>query len=219
MSKHPKIETVVTMPKISKNQTGRGRPSKVDDHLHRLRKLGLFDVNEAKKSGVPQQTLSRLVAAGQILRLTRDLYRHPETEIDPATEDFAVACAKFGPRSAIGGLTALFHYHLTDQAPQQIWILVPPNRTTTDSQYRCMRVKTKHSAGVETHETYRVVSIERAVAEGLRFATKLGVETAIRAARNAFKQKLTTPAKVLKTARELKIESFVMKHWEAITVE
>ena len=82
-----------------------------------------------------------------------------------------------------------------------------------------MRVKTKHSAGVETHETYRVVSIERAVAEGLRFATKIGVETAIRAARNAFKQKLTTPAKVLKTARELKIESFVMKYWEAITVE
>ena len=82
-----------------------------------------------------------------------------------------------------------------------------------------MRIKTKLSVGVDTHETYRVVSVERAVAEGLRFATKIGVETAIRAARNAFKQKLTTPAKVLKTARELKIEPFVIKHWEAITVE
>lgn len=207
------------MRKVAKNQASRGRPSKTDVHLHRLRQLGLFDVNEAKNSGVPQQTLSRLVAAGQILRLTRDLYRHPETEIDPATEDFAIACAKFGPRSVIGGLTALYHYHLTEQAPQQIWILVPPNKTTTDTNYRCMRVKTNFNMGVETHETYRIVSIERAIAEGLRFATKIGVETAIRAARNAFKQKLTTPAKVLRTARELKIESFVMKLWEAITVE
>jgi predicted transcriptional regulator of viral defense system len=217
--KHPKMDMGITMPKITKNQTARGRPSKADDHLHRLRRLGLFNASQAKKSGVPQQTLSRLVAAGQILRLTRDLYRHPETEIDPATEDFSIACAKFGPQSAIGGLTALYHYHLTDQAPQQIWILVPPNRTTNDSQYRCMRVKAKFGTGVETHETYRVVSIERAVAEGLRFATKIGTETAIRAARNAFKQKLTTSAKVLKMARELKIERFVMKHWEAITVE
>ena len=57
------------------------------------------------------------------------------------------------------------------------------------------------------------------MAEGLRFVTKIGVEISIRAARNAFEQNLTTPAKVVKTARELKIELFVMKHWEAITVE
>ena len=69
------------------------------------------------------------------------------------------------------------------------------------------------------YDYYRIVSIERAIAEGLKFAAKIGVETAIRAARNAFKQKLTTPAKVLKTARELKLDSFLMKYWEAITVE
>jgi hypothetical protein len=207
------------MQKPLENKPSRGRPSKAGDHLHRLRKLGLFDLKLAKKSGVPQQTLSRLVAAGQIVRLARDLYHHPETEIDPATEDFAIACAKFGPKSAIGGLTALFHYRLTDQAPQQIWILVPPNKTTTDTRYRCMRVKTKLNAGVESFGTFRMVSIERAVAEGLRFATKIGAETAISVARSAFRQKLTTPAKVLKLARELEIDSFVMKYWEAITVE
>lgn len=196
---HPKIYMGVFMLKTSKSRSKRGRPSKADDQLYRLRKLGLFDLDLAKKSGIPQQTLSRLVATGQILRITRDLYRHPETQIDPATEDFAVACAKFGPHSVIGGLTALFHYNLTDQPPQQIWILVPPSRSSIDRLYRCMRVKTMLSSNIKTHKTYRIVTVERAVAEGLRFATKIGLETAIRAARIAFKEKLTNPTKVLKT--------------------
>lgn len=195
-----------------------GRPSKTSAYLKQLEGLGLFHLQDAKRAGVPQQTLSRLVADEQIIRVDQDLYRHPDADIDPETEDFAVACAKFGPKSAIGGLTALFHYHLTDQAPQQIWIVVPPQKETKDTRYRCLRTKTLLDVGIERHPTFRIVTVERAVAEGFRFATKIGLETALKAARAAFKDKLTKPDKVMRIARELGIENYVLKYWEAIIV-
>jgi len=207
------------MKKVNKKTETRGRPSKAPSYLIKLRRLGIFRLKDARKAGIPQQTLSRLVADDKIIRIEQGLYRHPDTEIDPATEDFTVACANFGGEAAVGGLTALFQYHLTIQAPQQIWLIVPPEKYTRDTRYRCIRTKTSLNIGIVKHSTYRIVTIERAIAEGFRFATKIGLETAIGAARTAFRDKLTTPAKLLNMARRLEIDTYVKKHWEAITVE
>lgn len=206
------------MAKLKKQKHTVGRPSKADDYVRLLKSLGLFCLDDAKKAGIPQQTLSRLVAEGSIIRLSQNLYRHPDAAIDPATEDFVIACAKFGDDSAIGGLTALFHYGLLEQVPQQIWIVVPPEKYSRDPFYRCMRTKKSHVVGVRDHDGYRMVTPERAIAEGFYYSTKIGLETMIRAARIAFKRKLTTPAKVLKIAKELGMEKTIFKNWEALTV-
>ena len=52
---------------------------------------------------------------------------------DPRTFQWNVACARFGPRSLIGGMTALFHYHLIPQVPNQVWVVVPPEKKSTKS--------------------------------------------------------------------------------------
>ena len=88
--------------------------------------MGPFTAEQAKKeAGISQPTLSRWVKEGLIHRIARGLYVHPKTKIAPETFDFIIACAKFAPKSAIGGLTALYHYGLTYQPPGQIWVLVP----------------------------------------------------------------------------------------------
>ena len=187
--------------------------------LKRLKPLGIFRLSDARKVGVPRQSLARLVEAGEVIHLERDLYRHPDAGIDPAIEDFAVACASFGANAVIGGLSALFYHHLSDQAPKQIWVLVSPQKLSRIPRYRCMRTKTSLNIGIEDHGIFRITNIERSIAEAFRYATKIGLETAVRAARMAMKSKLTTPTKILRLARELDFESFVMKHWEAISVE
>ena len=207
------------MPRIKAQYRAPGRPLKSPSHLTRLEPLGIFRLSDARKAGVPRQSLARLVDAGEIIHLEHDLYRHPDAGIDPAIEDFAVACARFGPGTVIGGLSALFHHHLSDQAPKQIWVLVPPQKLSRSPRYRCLRTKTSLSIGIEDHVIFRITDVERSIAEAFRYATKLGLETAVRAARMAMKSKLTTPTKILRRARELKLESFVMKHWEAISIE
>ena len=196
-----------------------GRPTKEDEHLARLIGLGLFSLSAAKLAGVSQSSLSRLVDAGKVLRLERNLYRHPDADVDPETEDYAVACSKFGPKSVLGAMTALQYHALTDQVPQQIWVLVPPERWRSGDRYRCIRTKTPLDIGIEDHYLYRITGVERTLAEAFRYATKIGLETAIRAARIANQNGVTTPAKIMTMARKLGYESHVMKHWEAIVVE
>jgi predicted transcriptional regulator of viral defense system len=169
-----------------------------------------------KHLGVSQATLSRLVKDESIIRLGFGLYSHPDCNISPKEIDFAVACARFGPKSAIGGLSALFHYGLTDQPPSQVWIIAPPQKSDHNKFYRSIRTKTSPKEGINEFEFYRMTNIERTLIEALRFGTKIGLRVAINAVRKALQRKLTTEKKLGEMATKLKLRSVLEKHWEAI---
>lgn len=169
-----------------------------------------------KHLGVSQSTLSRLVKSESIRRLDYGLYTHPDCNIPPQEIDFAVACAKFGPKSAIGGLTALFHYGLTDQPPAQVWIVTPPQKSDHNQFYRALRTKTSAKEGIDKFEFYRMTNIERTIVDALHFNTKIGIRTAVNAARKALRQNLTTEVKIGQMATKLKLRSVLEKYWEMI---
>ena len=182
-----------------------------------LKPLGLFDSKEAiEKAGISQPTLSRWVKRGEILRAGRGLYFHPKSKVKSDILDFAVACYKFGPTSAIGGLTALFHYQLIEQVPRQIWVMVPPNRPDRNKLYRCLRTKTSLAHGIDTFDSYRITNMERTLVEAFKFASKIGPRIAIQATRKALKENRTTEKKLGEMAKKLKLESAFQKYWEAI---
>lgn len=117
------------------------------------------------------------------------IYVHPKADISPETAGFQIAQSKFGEKSAIGGMTALFHYRLIEEVPTQTWVIVPPSVWTKENGYRLMRTKSDLKTGIETKKGYRIVSIERALLEGLKFSSKIGKSTAIKAVRTAIKNK------------------------------
>ncbi len=180
-----------------------------------LIQLGLFDLREAAKLGIAQQDLSRLTAGGVLIRAGRGVYFHRDAKITDDVE-FKLACLKFGPKSVIGGLSALSHYNLIEQVPEQTWVLVPPTVQTKSSRYRLTRTKADLTIGVVETSGYRILIIERALLEGLRLATKIGERTAIGAVRKAFAQKLTTEGKLGRMAQELGLMPTVTKFSEAI---
>ena len=181
-----------------------------------LKKLGIFNVLRAKKARVSQPTLSRWVKNGIIQRIGRGLYLHPDARVDAETIDFVVACEKFGPTAAIGGMTALFHYGLIEQVPTQIWVMTPPERINHDSRYRCLRTKTSSQIGIMQEDHFRITSIERTLIEALKFGTKIGERIALQATRKALQEGLTTEVKLGKMATKLKLKSVLEKHWESI---
>jgi predicted transcriptional regulator of viral defense system len=182
-----------------------------------IKSLGIATAQQIqKKLGVSQPTLSRWVKSGQLIKLSHGFYVHPKFEIPPESLEFAIACAKFGPQSAIGGLTALFHYGLTDQPPAEVWMVVPPLKAYSSSQYRTLRTKTSLKLGIDTFKFYRIVTIERAIVEALKFSTKIGQRTAINATRTALREGKTTEKKLGEMAKKLKLRSFFEKYWESI---
>lgn len=183
----------------------------------KLKKIGLFSLAQAKELGIEQPHLSRLVKKGVFQRVARGFYLHPRAKISSDAIEFQIACAKFGPESAIAGLSALFHYQLIEQVPTKIWILVPPQVRSKERGYRLMRTKSDPKVGVLSKRGFNIVSLERALIEGLKFSSKIGERTALRAVRTALASKQTTEVKIGKMAKDLGLQKVLAKYFEAIT--
>ena len=180
-----------------------------------IRKSGVFTLAQGKEIGLSQQDISRLVAAKDLKRVGRGIYLHPDAKLDRDV-GFQIASTKFGPEAAIGGLSALYHYNLAEQVPGQVWVLVTPEKRTRIRGYKLIRTKTRLDREIVTEKGYRIVTLERAVLEGLKLMTKIGERTAIKAARESLARRQTTEMKLAKAAKELGLESVLAKRLEVI---
>ncbi|MCB0307753.1 MAG: AbiEi antitoxin N-terminal domain-containing protein [Bdellovibrionales bacterium] len=191
----------------------------IDSIPNSLKTQGLLTAQKLRnRLGVSQPTLSRLVKSGSLRRFSHGLYAHPDCAVPPEEIDFAVACARFAPTSAIGGLSALFHYGLLDQPPHQIWVVILPQKSDHNDFYRTLRTKTSPKYGIDVFKFYRMTNIERTLLEALKFAPKIGPRIAISAARMALQKGLTTEKKLGEMAKKLKLKSVLEKYWEAIVI-
>lgn len=180
-----------------------------------IKKLGVFTLAQGKSAGISQQDISRLVATKDLVRIGRGIYLHPKASLDKDV-GFQIAYSKFGPGSAIGGLSALSHYNLAEQVPGEIWVMVSPEKRTRETGYKLIRTKTRLDKQIVDEKGYRIVTVERAVLEALKFITKIGERTAIKAARETLARRQTTEMKLARAARELGLESVLAKHLEVI---
>lgn len=186
--------------------------------LSKLRAAGIFHLADARKAGITRPSLMRLVEAGAIEHLGHDLYKHPSVDLDPIQESFAVACHALGKRAVVSGLSALAYYNLTEQVPSRIWLLVPYATKSRTSVYRCIRTKTDLTIGIDQQKHFRITNIERTIVEALHYSTKIGLETALKAALQAVKKRRTTATRILDQAYQLGLEKFITRHWEAINM-
>ena len=187
----------------------------------KLQSMGLFKPDEVqKKIGISQSTLSRWVDKGFITHVSRGLYIHPESPVLPEYLDFAIACSHFGFKSAIGGLSALFYYGLIEQAPEQVWLIVPPSRKDESIQkkYKCLRTHTPLTIGINKKKYFKITNIERTLLEAMKFATKIGQRTAISSTRKALRKGLTNEKKLARMSSRLKMKNVLEKYWEAIVI-
>lgn len=143
----------------------------------KLKKLGIFTLTQAKELGISQQSLSKLVKQEKIKRLERGIYLHPKANLI-REYDFQIACAKLDPDAVVGGLSALFYYNLCERVPKQTWVLVPPHKITSDRSYRLIRTQVPLHKSIVVGNGYKVASIERAIMEGFKLASKIGERTA-----------------------------------------
>lgn len=184
-----------------------------------LKHLGIFRTGDAVRAGISQPTLSRLVASRRIVRLEHGIYLHPDAKIEPDEVDLAIACLRFGPDSAISGLTSLFRYGLIEQVPDRIWVVICPNLKSANPLYRCLRSIHNPNIGIEKHEFYQMANIERSVIEAISYGTKIGLQTAISAARRALREDKTSQKKLYEMAKKLDALPVLERYWDSIISE
>jgi predicted transcriptional regulator of viral defense system len=194
----------------------RGRKSQKDKLMKAIRVRPLISTKEAEQIGVSRLQLTRLAKQGKLNRVSQGLFHNPSSSLQGVDLDYSIACKRLGPNSAIGGLSALFHYSLAEQVPQQIWVMVDSQARPRIPLYRAIRTSTPLNIEVEQFKSYRIVTIERALLEALRFSSKIGLETALKAIRKALKEKTTTLSKLEQAAKRLGLKKYIVKYWEAI---
>lgn len=100
--------------------------------------------------------------------------------------------------------------------PGEIWVVVPPDKRTRVKGYKLIRTKARLDQEIVDEKGHRIVSIERAVLEALKYITKICERTAMKAARESLAQGKTTEAKLAKAAKRLGLESVLAKHLEVV---
>jgi predicted transcriptional regulator of viral defense system len=171
--------------------------------------------------GIKGNDLQRLVATDQIERVGRGLYRARSAEI---TENYSLLqAALLVPKGVVCLLSALRYHDLTTQAPFEVWLAIDNKAwkpTVSDVPLRIHYFTgAALTEGVEEHlidgVSVKIYNAAKTVADCFKFRNKLGLDVALEALREYFKQRL--PEKDLWHYAEIcRVKKVISPYMEAI---
>lgn len=157
------------------------------------------------KLGISAEQIKRFLRQGSLFRLSRGIYQKAEGDLADE-EQFISATLRVGSPSAICLLSALVFYHLTDEIPKKVWILVPLNKRTFHRDLRLSRSREpRWNMGIIKENGYSITNLERTLVECL-VHKNLRFPIATAALRQALREKKTTLNKVVTMANQLKLQ-------------
>jgi predicted transcriptional regulator of viral defense system len=172
--------------------------------------------------GVPREYLLRLMRQGVIRRIGHGLYVLSAAK--PTEHHSLAVVAKEAPKSVICLLSALRFHDLTTQQPSEVWIGIPvrsrsPRMSTT--RHRLVRYSEKtFNAGVEVHRLeevpVRIFTVAKTVADCFKYRSKVGLDVAIEALKDALKRRKVTVDEIERYARVCRVSRVIRPYLEAL---
>ena len=177
---------------------------------------------EIQRIGITAATLSRLVAEGAILRLSRGLYQLPGS-IGHAHHTLAEASMRV-PRGVVCLVSALAFHGLTDQMPRRVWMAIGTKDWKPAIDYPPVRIvrfsEPYLSAGISEHviEGVRVpvYDVTKTLADCFRHRRSVGQQVAIEGIRETLRQRRATPAEIAVAAEEGRAWNTMRPYVEAL---
>ena len=149
--------------------------------------------SELAEAGIHTQVLSRLVAAGELERVTRGIYRLPE---QPITEHHALAIAAVAvPQGVVCLLSALQYHGLGTQLPSEVWMAIDRRARRPALKHPPLRIVRYTGAaltsGIEVGRAegvpVRVYGVAKTLADCFKYRNKIGLDIAVEALRDAWR--------------------------------
>lgn len=173
-------------------------------------------------AGVSRSQLSRLVAAGQLVRAARGLYAMPDYQ--SGEHGALLTVAQRSPGVLFCLLTALRIHDLTTQAPFEVWIAIGNKGHPPRLDYPPLRTVRFSAAalaeGVETRKIegarLRVTSVAKTVADCFKFRNKIGLDVALEALREARRAKKASADELWRYAKLNRVAKVMRPYLEAV---
>jgi predicted transcriptional regulator of viral defense system len=202
--------------------TGMNTDTQSQRALTLARQSGLIRARDLADGGIPRTVLTRLVARGELERVTRGLYS--VTGAPDGANDSLVTISRKVPKSVFCLLTALQFHELTTQLPRQAWIAMPRGSHTPRMDYPPLKMvqlaPESFDAGIELHQRggsqIRVYSAAKTVADCFKHRNLVGLDVAIEALREGWTQRKVSADDLWAFATVNRVANVIRPYMEAI---
>jgi predicted transcriptional regulator of viral defense system len=190
--------------------------------LNLARKRGILRPRDLEDLGIAREYLNKLHAEGLLERIGRGLYRLPDAEVGRFSQLAEVA--KRVPKGVICLISALDFHELTTQIPHQIWLAIPPKDRAPRIQYPPLRIVRFAEGplrfGVETHSIdgvdVKVFSAGKTVTDCFKFRSQVGLDVALEALRDCYRQKKATMDELWEAAKVCRMTNVMRPYLESL---
>jgi predicted transcriptional regulator of viral defense system len=188
-----------------------------------VRKRGAIRAQDLQDEGLTRQALIRLYRRGVLHRPARGLYVLADADF---TENHSLAeVAALVPNGVVCLLSALQFHELTTQQPYEVWLAIEnkawkPN--VASPTLRIIRFSGQAlTYGVEDHAiegvTVRVYSAAKTVADCFKCRNKIGLDVAIEALHDCWRQKAATMDELWEAAKVCRMSNVMRPYMEGMT--
>lgn len=173
--------------------------------------------------GIPRVYLRRLVDKGLLVRTARGIYSLPDADVTEL-HDFAEAARQVS-KGVICLLSALRFHDLTTQNPFEVWMAIGESQWMPKIEYPAMRfVRFSGTAleyGIEQHEVEGVIvqvySPAKTVADCFKYRNKIGLDVALEALRDCWRQRKATMDETWAAAKVCRVANIMRPYLESLT--
>lgn len=188
-----------------------------------IRRKGAVRSRELVEAGIARVQLSRLVAAGELVRLARGVYSAPGVVLPGADEGVLVVAERI-PDARLCLLTALRLHDLTTQAPFEVWIAIGNKDRPPRLDWPPLRVVRFSgealAAGLETRKVggkqVRITNVAKTIADCFKFRNLVGLDVAIEALRDALRARAVTVDELWKYAQICRVTKLMRPYLEVL---
>lgn len=190
--------------------------------LAMARGRGILSAEAVARAGIHSQQITRLVADGTLERIARGRYRLAGRAI---TEHHGlVLAAAAAPRGVVCLLSALSFHGIGTQLPAEVWLAIERGTRAPKLAYPPLRVVrfsgAAFSEGVEVHrierQAVRVYSVAKTLADLFKLRNRIGLDVAIEALREAWRERRFTIEALDRAARACRVERVMRPYVEGV---
>ena len=197
-------------------------PTQAQRILELVRQKGIVRGAELDRLGIHRMHLKRLVDRGLLVPRSRGVYEAAEPRM--SEHDSLIEVAARVPKATLCLLTALRLHGLTTQNPFEVWIMIDRKARKPSIDYPPVRVVRASgralTEGVEPMKIdgveARVTTIAKTVADCFKYRSVVGIDVAIEALRDAWRQKKVRMDDIVAAARTDRVGTVMRPYLESL---
>ena len=197
-------------------------PSKIiDPALELAHANGLVRARALAHVGASGEKLQQLLRSGALVRISRGLYASPDrvlTELD----QLAQLAIKY-PNIVFCLLTALQIHGLTTQNSHEVWVAISSKARAPGVSYPPLHIVRFSDLGLAVEQKsidgvvyIPVTSVAKTIADCFKFRNKIGLDIALEALRDAWKQKKVTMDELWESAQFCRVANIMRPYLESL---